>query len=142
MCSSLPVIYCIFCLLLTQTGSLFTTNANLVTSEALPDKVSSYYVAILSQTETLLVRLGVDWLCVTACLLKVGQLHFQSRQIISSFTENPVYLMMSRKKNCHKVHAVLFPWFSLLLTFSEGEQQGSVYLEVRQLILLWMNTVL
>lgn len=49
--------------------------------------VNSNYEAIPSHTKTLLVRLVVDWLFVTACLLKVSYVHFECRQAISSFKE-------------------------------------------------------
>lgn len=59
-----------------------------------------------SYTETLLARLVVDWLLVTACLLEPSYLRFQFRQVISSFKEKKTE--MKQKKKNPKISFFLF----------------------------------
>ena len=86
----------------------------------MPDKADSNYEANPSHTETLLARLVVDWLLVTACLLEVSYLHFQCRQVISSFKEKKnkdvVFLV------CHGLH-VIVPLDFLRVDFRKKQQQ-------------------
>lgn len=98
-----------------------------------------------SYTETLLARLVVDWLLVTACLLEPSYLRFQFRQVISSFKEKKNWNETKKPQRSHfsclsSSSCNIPSWFSHC--WLQKEIAAGVYLWVRQLILLWMNRVL
>lgn len=143
-CAPVPLLSIAFPVCHSYRQGIYSPMLIWVTSEALPDKVSSHYEVIPSHAETLLVRLVLDWLYMTACLLKVSHLHFQTRQIISSFKEgketqyvyNDGFFKKMSPSSCN------IPSLDFFAVDFWRRTAASVYLGVRQLILLWMNTVL